>query len=96
MPDCSVCGDTIYLGSRLREDAYVDDGTGGYKHVVCPRPPGFVSNYHKGKADGRCGSCGHKVPPDSLNKFYCSSTCMRDAREATKTGEFAPKDDDEY
>lgn len=29
----------------------------------------------KGKADGKCGICGEKVPPDNLNKFYCSEPC---------------------
>lgn len=92
MPNCTLCGDTVYIGSRLPEDAYVDDGNGGYKHITCPREPGFVQNFNKGTADGRCGACGHKIPTDSLSRFYCSSTCAAEAREHFESLE---RDDDE-
>ncbi len=87
MAECSVCGDTVYLGSRLAEDSYVDDGKGGYKHVICPRPPDFTPTYRKGIADGRCGHCGHKVPDHSLNKFYCSDSCRARAWEVNHPDE---------
>ena len=76
MPSCKKCGDAVYIGSRLPEDAYVEKD-GAYVHVTCPRPP--VMNFNKGTADGLCNYCGGKVPSDNLNRFYCSSGCMAEA-----------------
>lgn len=29
----------------------------------------------KSTADGFCGACEKQVPPESLNRFYCSEEC---------------------
>jgi hypothetical protein len=78
LADCRKCGLVVYVGSRLPEDAYSEVGKDEYAHVTCP-PERNVRPSSKATADGKCGMCNQSVPPDSLNKFYCSSACAREA-----------------
>lgn len=70
--ECTKCGEAIYIGSRLSEDAYISDGKDSegniqYQHCKCPEPE--PTNY-------QCARCKQDVLTNhdlSVGNYMCRS-----------------------